>query len=123
MSYPNHLLSSDQLLEVFNLTHAATAVHVGETAVIQTANDAMLRIWGKDRSIVGKSLEDALPELKGQPFIEMFRKVWLEGLVISGKDTAADLMVDGKLQTFYFDFEYRAIKNDAGKTICISHGN
>ncbi|KRT17415.1 hypothetical protein ASU31_07030 [Pedobacter ginsenosidimutans] len=121
MSYPNHLLSSDQLLEVFNLTHTATAVHVGETAVIQTANDAMLRIWGKDRSIIGKSLEDALPELKGQPFIEMFRKVWLEGLVISGKDTAADLVVDGKLQTFYFDFEYRAIKNDAGKTICILH--
>lgn len=121
MSYPNHLLSSDQLLEVFNLTHTATAVHVGETAVIQAANDAMLRIWGKDRSIIGKSLEDALPELKGQPFIEMFRKVWLEGLVISGKDTAADLMVDGKLQTFYFDFEYRAIKNDAGKTICILH--
>lgn len=121
MSYPNHLLSSDQLLEVFNLTHTATAVHVGETAVIQAANDAMLRIWGKDRSIIGKSLEDALPELKGQPFIEMFRKVWLEGLVISGKDTAADLMIDGKLQTFYFDFEYRAIKNDAGKTICILH--
>jgi len=121
MSYPNHLLSSDQLLEVFNLTHTATAVHVGETAVIQAANDAMLRIWGKDRSIIGKSLEEALPELKGQPFIEMFRKVWLEGLVISGKDTAADLIVDGKLQTFYFDFEYRAVKNDAGKTICILH--
>ncbi|MBT2559575.1 PAS domain S-box protein [Pedobacter sp. ISL-68] len=121
MSYPNHLLSSDQLLEVFNLTHTATAVHVGETAIIQAANDAMLRIWGKDRSVIGKSLEEALPELKGQPFIDMFRKVWLEGLVISGKDTAADLMVDGKLKTFYFDFEYRAIKNDAGKTICILH--
>lgn len=121
MSYPNHLLSNDQLLEVFNLTHTATAVHVGETAIIQAANDAMLRIWGKDRSIIGKSLEDALPELKGQPFIEMFRKVWLEGLVISGKDTAADLVIDGKLQTFYFDFEYRAIKNDVGKTICILH--
>lgn len=121
MSYPNHLLSSDQLLEVFNLTHTATAVHVGETAIIQAANDAMLRIWGKDRSVIGKSLEEALPELKGQPFIDMFRKVWLEGLVISGKGTAADIVIDGELQTFYFDFEYRAIKNDAGKTICILH--
>ncbi|QNN41985.1 PAS domain S-box protein [Pedobacter roseus] len=121
MSQSVHLLSNDQLLEVFNLTHTATAVHVGETAIIQAANDAMLRIWGKDRSIIGKSLEDALPELKGQPFIEMFRKVWLEGLVISGKDTAADLIIDGKLQTFYFDFEYRAIKNNEGKTICILH--
>ena len=121
MSYPNHLLSNDQLLEVFNLTHTATAVHVGETAIIQTANNAMLRIWGKDRNVIGKSLEEALPELKGQPFIDMFRRVWLEGSVISGKDTAADIIVDGELQTFYFDFEYRAIKNDAGKTICILH--
>jgi two-component system sensor histidine kinase VicK len=121
MSQYSHLLSNDQLLEVFNLTYTATAVHVGETAIIQVANDAMLRIWGKDRSIIGKSLEDALPELKGQPFIEMFRKVWLEGLVISGKDTAADIIIDGQLQTFYFDFEYRAIKDDEGKTICILH--
>lgn len=121
MSYPNQLLSNDQLLEVFNLTHTATAVHVGETAIIQTANNAMLRIWGKDRNVIGKSLEEALPELKGQPFIDMFRRVWLEGSVISGKDTAADIIVDGELQTFYFDFEYRAIKNDAGKTICILH--
>lgn len=121
MSLSSPFLSNDQLIEVYNYTHTATAVHVGETAIIQTANDAMLRIWGKDRDVIGKSLEDALPELKGQPFIEMFRKVWLEGLVISGKDTAADLIIDGELKTFYFDFEYRAIKNDEGKTICILH--
>jgi len=121
MSQSSPLLSNDQLVEVFNHTHTATAVHVGETAIIQAANDAMLRIWGKDRHVIGKSLEDALPELKGQPFIEMFRKVWLEGLVISGKDTAADIIIDGELKTFYFDFEYRAIKDDEGKTICILH--
>ncbi|KQM75156.1 hypothetical protein ASE74_04065 [Pedobacter sp. Leaf216] len=121
MNQSSHLLSNDQLIAVFNLTHTATAVHVGEDAVIQAANDAMLRIWGKDRSVIGKSLEDALPELKGQPFIDMFRKVWLEGLVIAGKDTAADIVIDGELKTFYFDFEYRAIKNDEGKTICILH--
>ncbi|MFF5383098.1 PAS domain S-box protein [Pedobacter suwonensis] len=121
MSPSSPFLSNDQLVEVFNYTHTATAIHIGETAIIQTANDAMLRIWGKDRSVIGRSLEDALPELKGQPFIEMFRKVWLEGLVISGKDTAADLVIDGELKTFYFDFEYRAIKNDEGRTICILH--
>jgi len=121
MSQSSHLLSNDQLIEVFNLTHTATAVHVGENAVIQSANDAMLRIWGKDRSVIGKSLEDALPELKGQPFIDMFRKVWLEGLVLAGKDTAANIMIDGELKTFYFDFEYRAVKNREGKTICILH--
>jgi two-component system sensor histidine kinase VicK len=50
------------------ITHAhtethGTAVHVSEDAIIQSANDAMISVWGKDRSVIGKSLEDALPEL------------------------------------------------------------
>ncbi|RZM29106.1 MAG: PAS domain S-box protein [Pedobacter sp.] len=115
------LLSNDQLLEVYTLTQTATAVHVGESAVIQTANNAMLRIWGKDKTVIGKSLEEALPELKGQPFIDLFKRVWNEGLTISGTDTAADLEVDGEIHTFYFDFEYRAIKDANEKILCILH--
>ncbi|MHA4896442.1 PAS domain-containing sensor histidine kinase [Pedobacter sp. PWIIR3] len=122
MANSAQLLNAGQLLEVFNLTKTATAIHISEVAIIQTANDAMLAIWGKDRNdVIGKSLEDALPELKGQPFIEMFKRVWNEGLTISGSDTPADLVVDGVLQTFYFDFEYRAIKAQDGNTICILH--
>ncbi len=114
-------LSNEQLLAVFNLTKTATAIHVTEDAIIQTANDAMLRVWDKDRSVIGKSLADALPELKGQPFIEMFKRVWNEGLTIAGQDTPADLNIDGQITTVYFDFEYRAIKDEDGKTICILH--
>lgn len=121
MSRPSYFLSSNELLQVFNLTQTATAIHVTEDAIIQEANDAMLAIWGKDRSVIGKSLADALPELKGQPFIDMFKRVWNEGLVIAGKDTAADLNINGEIKTFYFDFEYRAIKDDTGKVICILH--
>ncbi|MGF1926286.1 MAG: PAS domain-containing protein, partial [Bacteroidia bacterium] len=105
-------LDSNQLINVLNQSKTPTAVHIGENAIIQYANDAMLNVWGKDRSVIGLSLEDALPELKGQPFIEMFARVWREGLVIAGTDTAADLIVNGQLQTFYFDFEYRAIRQE-----------
>ncbi|WP_316798408.1 PAS domain-containing protein [Pedobacter frigidisoli] len=114
-------LDAAKIIEVFAQTKTATAIHVGEDAHIQFANDTMLNIWGKDKSVLGKSLADALPELVGQPFIEMFRKVWLEGLTISGSDTPAELNIDGKNQIFYFDFEYRAILDDNGKTICILH--
>ena len=53
MSRPSYFLSSNELLQVFNLTQTATAIHVTEDAIIQEANDAMLAIWGKDRSVVG----------------------------------------------------------------------
>lgn len=121
MSYNIPLLNKDQLIEVFNYTKTATAIHIGELAVIQMANDAMLKIWDKDNTVIGKSLEEALPELRGQPFAEMFRKVWLEGITISGTETAADLLTEGKILTYYFDFEYRAIKDDKGQTICVLH--
>lgn len=121
MSPTNFLLTDKQLIDVLCMTHYPTAVHVSEDAIIQAANDAMINVWGKDRSVIGKSLEDALPELKGQPFIDLFKQVWNEGITISGTDTPADLIVEGRLQTYYFDYEYRAIKDEAGKTYAILH--
>lgn len=114
-------MSDEELLEVLSYSRDATAVHVSETADIRYANEAMLAIWGKGRSVIGKSLEDALPELKGQPFIDLFRRVWNEGITITGKDAPAQLEINGVIQTFYFDYEYRAIKNIQGETYCILH--
>src|SRR6218665_2187042 len=95
-------LDLEQLIRVFSLTKTATAIHLGESAVISFANEAMLRVWGKDESVLGKSLEDALPELRGQPFIDMFARVWREGLTLSGSDTPAVLEIDLVLNTFFF---------------------
>ena len=121
MNNTDSFLSNEQLLDVLTLNKIATAIHVTEDAVIEYANNAMLKIWGKDKSVIGKKLVDALPELKGQPFIDMFKRVWNEGITISGKDAPADLVVDGKLQTFYFDFEYAALKDDNDSVYCILH--
>ena len=121
MSYTDYFLSDKQLLEVLAFSTDATAIHITEDAVIQYANDAMLAIWGKGRDVFGKTLENALPELKGQQFIDLFKQVWNEGLTIKGIETPADLIVDGELKTFYFNFEYRAIKNANNETYCILH--
>ncbi|MEO6977232.1 MAG: PAS domain-containing protein, partial [Mucilaginibacter sp.] len=121
MSHPVPLLNNEQLLQVLSSSNNAVAIHITEDAIIQYASDRMIAIWGKDRSVIGKSLAGALPELKGQPFIDLFKKVWNEGITVSGTDTPAQLEINGALQTFYFDFEYRAIKNEAGKTYCILH--
>ncbi|WP_448701848.1 PAS domain-containing protein [Mucilaginibacter sp. AW1-3] len=121
MNNAKPLLSDLQLLDILSLSNYAVAVHVTEDAVIQFANDAMLAIWGKGGSVIGKSLEEALPELKGQPFIDLFKRVWNEGITVSGTDTPADLKINGELKTFYFDYEYRAIKNAQGQTYAILH--
>ncbi|MHB8205844.1 ATP-binding protein [Mucilaginibacter sp.] len=121
MNYPDYHLSDKQLLEILALSADATAIHVSENVVVQYANDAMLAIWGKGKNVIGKRLEDILPELKGLPFIGMLKQVWNEGITINGCETPVDLIIDGKLQSFYFNFEYRAIKNANDETYCILH--
>lgn len=121
MKEPAAELSVEQLNYILSLSKTATAVHVGEDATIKFANQAMLDIWGKDEQVIGKPLEQALPELEGQPFTEMFARVWREGLTISGRDTAAALLVNGETKTFYFDFEYQAVKNKNHAVIAVLH--
>ncbi|WP_345949227.1 ATP-binding protein [Mucilaginibacter sp. PAMB04274] len=116
-----HRLSNDKLLEILSLSQNATGIYTGDDLIIQMANDVMIGFWGKDRSVIGKPLAEAVPELEGQPFVGLLQDVWRTGITYEAKDTPAELLVDGKLQTFYFDFAYRAIKNDLGEIECILH--
>ncbi|MES2064998.1 MAG: ATP-binding protein [Bacteroidota bacterium] len=119
-NYPSHF-SSDLLLTILSQAKTATAIHSTDEMIIETANDAMIAVWGKDKTVIGKPIEEALPELKGQPFLSLLQSVLHTGQTIAGSDTMAELVVDGELKPFYFDFEYRAIKNDAGEVICVLH--
>jgi PAS domain S-box-containing protein len=49
----------------------------------------------------------------------MLQKVWRTGIDDIGEAIAAELVVDGKLQLFYFDYAYRAVKNSAGEVYAI----
>jgi PAS domain S-box-containing protein len=121
MKDPVTPLNFEQLIYTFSFINTATAVHVGEDARIEFANQAMLNIWGRGPEVMGKGLVEAMPELSDQPFLEMFAKVWREGITISGNDTPAEILVDGVLGTYYFDFEYRAIKDGNGRVMAILH--
>jgi PAS domain S-box-containing protein len=121
MKDPVTPLNFEQLIYTFSFINTATAVHVGEDARIEFANQAMLNIWGRGSEVMGKGLVEAMPELSDQPFLEMFAKVWREGITISGNDTPAEILVDGVLGTYYFDFEYRAIKDGNGRVMAILH--
>lgn len=97
----------------------ATAVYAGHQFKIETANEAMLRLWGKDESVIGKKLAQALPELEGQPFLPLLDQVYTTGKSFHGKDTRADLVVNGELRSFYFNFVYKPLKYEKGKVYAI----
>ena len=114
-------INPEKLLSVLFYSPNATAVYQGENLKILTADKAMFDFWGKDRSVVRKNFIDALPELINQPFIDILKEVWNSGKTFTAKDTSAILKVDGVLQEFFFDFEYKAILDNEGKTEYILH--
>ncbi len=92
----------------------ATAVYEGREIRIVYANEAMIKSWGKDTTVIGKTIREALPELEGQPFHELLDNVFTTGETYWGKEDKAELLVDGELHTFYFNFTYKALRNVEG---------
>ncbi|MBE9584339.1 PAS domain S-box protein [Mucilaginibacter sp. JRF] len=93
----------------------AVGLYVGRDMRIQLANDAMLKVWGKGSNVIGQTLHQALPELEGQPFHGLLNDVFTGGEPYEATEDRVDLVVDGRLQTFYYNFTYKPLKDAAGK--------
>jgi PAS domain S-box-containing protein len=98
-----------------------TALYTGPDIRIQYVNDIMTGYWGKDSSVIGKTLAEAVPELEGQPFLEMLQDVFRSGRTYTGSEEEAVLHADGKLQSFYFNYIYKALRDSEGEIYGIHH--
>ncbi|WP_171062791.1 PAS domain S-box protein [Larkinella sp. C7] len=97
----------------------AMAVYAGLNFVIEMANDAMIHVWGKTPAVIGMELAEALPELEGQPFIGLLEEVFKTGVPYQSAEQQADLVVDGRLQSFWFTFTYQPLTNEQGQVYAI----
>ena len=87
-------------------------LYLGRELRVSLVNKFILKVWGKDESVIGKTFREALPELEGQPFFQILDDVYTSGEVYSSKASRVDLEVDGRLQTFYFDITYTPLKHN-----------
>lgn len=115
------MLPDLDILAILAQSKDATAIYDSPELHIRFVNNTMLKIWGKDKHIVGKTFEEALPELEGQPFTGLLKNVWKTGKTYIAVDTPATLIIEGQPKTSYFDFEYRAIIDESGATWAILH--
>ncbi|MBL4678279.1 MAG: PAS domain-containing protein [Mucilaginibacter sp.] len=117
----NTLLKSNDLLNIFSELSPAVAVYTTDFLYIEAVSDTMLDFWGRDRSVIGKPLAEAIPELAGQRFLDELSSVIRTGVTVTGKSVPAEILLDGELQIRYYDYEYRALRNDAGDLYCLLH--
>ncbi len=92
------------------------AIYEGPEMRIRMANQAVLDTWGRDASVIGKTFREVLPELDPQEFYKLLDHVYATGEPYTATQDRVDLNINGKLQTFYFNFSYKALR-DANGTI------
>ncbi len=90
-------------------------VYIGREMKIELANQAILDAWGKGNDVIGKLYADILPELDNQEIFTQIQSVFSTGIPFHAKNQCIDLLVDGKIQTYYFNYSFMPLRNSNGK--------
>ncbi len=99
----------------------ATAYYETENIIIRLANDEMLRFWNKDKSVIGKTVVEAIPELNVQPFVGILKDVYRTGVTYHADQEEARRWVNSKEEKRWFSFTYKPLKDSNGEVYAIIH--
>ena len=114
-----------RLREVFAQAPAFLAVLRGPTHVFEFVNAAYLRLIG-NRTVVGKTVEDGLPEVRAQGFIDLLDQVFVSGKPFVGREIALTLVrtPGSPPEEAFVDFVYQPIVEPNGETSgIVVHGS
>ena len=110
-------LERGRLRESFTLAPAAMALLSGPEHRFTFANSAYLKAARRDSTdrILGKTVQEALPELEGQGFIELLDQVYRTGEPYVALEREMRLKGHGADETTYVNFSYHPMRNVTGK--------
>lgn len=105
-----------QLELIFRESPAAMALWRGEELMFERVNPEYQAFFGS-RQLVGKALLEAVPELAGQGFDDMLRKVLHTGEPFTGSEVLARFAREdgGPVEDRYFDFTYLQVRDPEGR--------
>lgn len=118
----NRRLQSERnrLFDIFMQAPGFISVLSGPNHVFQMHNEAYARLVGRN-DLAGKSVMEALPEVREQGFINLLDQVWSSGEPIEGRGSPLQIrrQPDGPLETVYVDFIYQPIRDESGQVVGI----
>jgi two-component system sensor histidine kinase VicK len=111
------LMQSEARFKYF-IMEAPVAIGIlqGRDLIVESPNARILQVWGKTDDIIGLPLKDALPELRGQPFLQILDTVFRKGIPFEASEIRCMLDHDGVLQELFFNLVYQPVKDAAGIT-------
>ncbi|MGC1355252.1 MAG: HWE histidine kinase domain-containing protein [Xanthobacteraceae bacterium] len=106
---------SNRLRQLFNEAPGFMCVLRGPQHVAELANAAYLRLVGS-RSLLGKPVREAFPEIEGQGFFELLDQVYATGTPFVGRRLPIAFQGDSSepLAQHFLDFVYQPITDERG---------
>ncbi len=86
---------------------------------ILTANEPIIKIWGKGNKVVGKQLSEIMPELEAQKIFEILNTVIETGLPHFANNQLFKIIKNGETVTEYFNYNFVPLKDEAGKVYAV----
>ena len=113
-------IERSRLIEMFMQAPGFVAVLSGPNHQFQLFNEAYRRIAAY-RDLQDKTVEEALPEVRGQGFIDMLDNVYQTGKPFQGRNVPVQIAgpEGGVPIESYLDFIYQPIRDDAGEVVGI----
>lgn len=90
-------------------------VYIGREMRISQANRAIIEVWGKGPDVIGKTYFEVLPELAEQDIYAKLENVYDTGQPYNVRNQLVKLMVNHKLQEFYFNYSFTPLFDKNGK--------
>ncbi|MEX1239264.1 MAG: PAS domain-containing protein [Cyclobacteriaceae bacterium] len=97
----------------------AIALYSGADLRIQYVNEIMTGYWGRDSSVTGKTIGEAVPEIEQQGFLKKLQEVFFTGRSYVGTEEA--FLADDKSQPNYFNYIFKPLKSSDGAVYGIHH--
>lgn len=101
--------SDNRFRGMINSSPVAMAYNSGKDLIFEEINEPMLRIIGRDRTIIGKPFFEVLHELLEQSIASTIRKVYETGEEKKLTETAMMIERDGQLHQAYFNITYSPV--------------
>ena len=111
-------LQKQHLRSLFMQAPTPMLILRGPEHVVELANPMTCQVWGRtEQDVLNKPLIEALPELRGQPFISLLDDVFRTGVPYLGKErpARAERRGDGSVNTIYFNFVYSPLRGLDGQ--------
>lgn len=90
-------------------------VYAGDNLIIELANVAMIKTWGKGNDVLGKTYLEVVPEIENQQILDQALGVLKTGIAFHAIARKVDLVIEGTMVEYYFSYSFIPLFDNTGK--------